>query len=50
MIPKGKREVLCYEFKGKYKDSDFIVYINAENGNEEEILQIIKDENGVLTF
>lgn len=50
MIPKGKREVLCYEFKGKYEDSDFIVYINAENGNEEEILQIIKDENGVLTF
>jgi len=50
MIPKGKGEVLCYEFKGKYKDSDFIVYINAENGNEEEILQIIKDENGVLTF
>ncbi len=50
LIPKGKREILCYEFKGKYKDSNFIVYINALNGNEEQILQIIKDENGVLTF
>lgn len=45
----GNREALCYEFKGKYKDNDFFVYINAENGNEENILQIIKDENGTLT-
>ena len=45
----GDREVLCYEFKGKYKVNDFFVYINAENGNEENILQIIKDEDGILT-
>ncbi|MGB7605013.1 MAG: germination protein YpeB [Lutisporaceae bacterium] len=45
----GNREALCYEFKGKYKDNDFFVYINAENGNEENILQIIKDEDGTLT-
>ena len=50
LIPKGKNEVLCYEFKGKYNDSDFIIYINALNGREEQILQIIKDENGTLTF
>lgn len=45
----GNREVLCYEFKGKYKDNDFFIYINAQNGNEENILQIIKDEDGTLT-
>lgn len=50
LIPKGKEEVLCYEFKGKYKDSDFIVYINSLNGKEEDVLQIIKNENGILTF
>lgn len=50
MIPQGSKEVLCYEFKGKYKENDFIVYINALNGKEEQILQIIKDENGTLTF
>lgn len=50
LIPKGKEEVLCYEFKGKYRGSDFIVYINAVNGSEEQILQIITDENGTLTF
>jgi spore germination protein len=50
LIPKGKEEVLCYEFKGKYRDADYIVYINALDGKEEQILQIIKNENGTLTF
>ena len=50
LIPKGKEEILCYEFKGKYKDSDFIVYINSQTGQEEQILQIIKNDNGTLTF
>lgn len=50
LIPKGKEEILCYEFKGKYQDSDFIVYINGQTAQEEQILQIIKNENGTLTF
>lgn len=45
----GDREQLCYEFKGTYKGNDYFVYINAENGNEENILRIIKEENGILT-
>lgn len=45
----GDQERLCYEFKGKYRDNDYFVYINAENGNEENILRIIKEENGTLT-
>lgn len=45
----GNKEQLCYEFKGKYKDNDYFVYINADNGNEENILRIIKDEGGTLT-
>lgn len=50
LIPKGKEEILCYEFKGKYRRGDYIVYINALDGSEEQILQLIKDENGTLTF
>lgn len=50
IIPKGVNEILCYEFKGKYNDSDFIIYINSLDGREEQILQIIKNENGTLTF
>lgn len=51
IIPKtGIKEVLCYEFKGKYRGSDFIVYVDALTGQETKILKIIKDENGTLTF
>ena len=50
LIPKGKEEILCYEFKGEQGDGDFIIYINAMNGKEEQILQIISNDNGTLTF
>jgi germination protein YpeB len=45
----GDKEQLCYEFKGKYNQSDYFVYINADTGYEENILKIIKDEDGTLT-
>ena len=42
IIPtEWKTEILCYEFKGKIDDTDFLVYINAETGREENILVII---------
>lgn len=43
-------EILCYEFKGKIDDSEFLVYINAENGREEDILIITNTPNGTLTM
>lgn len=50
LIPKdSKREVLCYEVKGKYKDKNFLIYINAQNGREEQILMLIESESGILT-
>lgn len=50
IIPKDSlREVLCYEFHGTYKDKNFIIYVNAENGREEEILLLIESETGILT-
>ena len=50
VIPKDSmREVLCYEFHGTYKDKNFIIYINAENGREEDILLLIESETGILT-
>jgi spore germination protein len=45
----GDKEQLCYEFKGKYNQSDYFVYINADTGYEENILKIIKDDDGTLT-
>ncbi len=50
LIPKdSKREVLCYEIKGKHNDSNFLVYINAYNGREEQVLMLIESETGILT-
>ena len=42
-------EVFCYEFKGKIDNIDFIAYINAETGEEEDILIITNTPNGTLT-
>ena len=50
IIPtEWKTEILCYEYKGKIDDTDFLVYINAETGREENILVIIDTPNGILT-
>lgn len=51
VIPKDSlQEVLCYEFKGTYLDRNFIVYVNAENGREENILMLIESDTGILTI
>lgn len=50
LIPKDStREVLCYEFKGTSQGRKFLIYINAENGREEDIQLLIESENGILT-
>lgn len=50
IIPtEWKTEIFCYEFKGKINDTDFLVYINAKTGKEENILVIIETPNGILT-
>lgn len=43
-------EILCYEFKGKVDDREFLVYVNAESGREEDILIITNTPNGTLTM
>lgn len=50
LIPKDSmREVLCYEFKGSFIGKNFLVYVNADNGREEEIFILLESEEGVLT-
>lgn len=51
VIPSvGLNEVYCYEFKcSAQDDSQVLVYINAETGNEEQILLLMISENGQLT-
>ena len=50
IIPtEWKTEVLCWEFEGNIEGLDFIVYVNAETGKEEDILIITNTPNGTLT-
>ena len=43
-------ELMCWEFKGKVDDREFLVYINVENGKEEDILVILNSSAGTLTM
>ena len=42
-------EIYCWEIQGKVADNEFLVYINAHTGEEEDILVIINTPNGTLT-
>lgn len=51
VIPKESgNEVQCYEFTCKSLDTgeDVLVYINTDNGNEEDIMMLIHSVNGTL--
>ena len=51
MIPKDNRtEVLCYEVYTMFRGKNYIIYINAENGREENVLMLIENESGTLTM
>lgn len=43
-------EIFCWEFKGTIDGTEFLVYINAETGKEEDILVIKNTPNGTLTM
>jgi len=43
-------EKLCYEFKCTLGEEAYIVYINVENGDEEQVFKIIDSEDGVLVI
>lgn len=50
IIPtEWKTELVCYEFKGKVEEKEFLVYINVDTGKEEDILVILDTPGGTLT-
>lgn len=46
----SQRDVFCYEIQGKFNERNYILYINVQSGEEEKILLLQEDENGVLTI
>jgi len=43
-------EAYCWEFRGTSYGEQFFVYVNAETGTEEKILQLITTSEGSLTM
>ena len=48
-LDSGK-EKLCWEFTGKIQSRDYILYINAETGLQEDILMIQHTNDGTLVM
>ena len=47
VMPKiGGQEVFCYEFRGTRQGEDYLIYINALNGSEEQIKRVINTPRG----
>ncbi|MCG8402891.1 MAG: germination protein YpeB [Firmicutes bacterium] len=44
------KELLTWEFKGTLGEDSYLVYINAMNGREENVLRLIENQDGVLTM
>ncbi|MFW5985686.1 MAG: germination protein YpeB [Halanaerobiaceae bacterium] len=51
VIPdESLKEILTYEIKGSVAGEEYLIYINARTGIEEEILQLIRTEKGSFTI
>jgi len=49
LIPKGNyKEVLTYEIYGESQDGAYYVYVNANNGEEEQIFKVVSTSQGDL--
>jgi len=46
----GGKEVLTWEFRGTSGGNTYLVYINAENGREEKILELVGMPGGTLVM
>lgn len=49
VIPHADAEVLCYECAMTYQGESYLVYMDAQTGQEVESLKFVPVENGVLT-
>lgn len=46
VIPKDSGELLCWEFDGTFSGERYLVYIDAAEGNAEEILRVMQTQDG----
>jgi germination protein YpeB len=52
LVPtEGRYEIICHEFVCQAEDErKFIIYVNAETGEQEKLLILLEDESGSLTI
>ena len=50
ILTDSNNELLTYEFKGTIEEKDFLIYINADTGVEEDVLLVVDRKNGILTM
>lgn len=51
LIPiAGGREVLAWQIRGETAGNTYLVFVNAENGNREQIFQVVETPEGILTI
>lgn len=51
LIPSGVTgEKLAYEFPAKQGEASYLIYVNALNGREENVLMLIETSDGTLTM
>ncbi len=51
LIPgDNQQELLCYEYLGRIDEEEYLIYINAYTGAEENVLHLIHTNEGVLTM
>lgn len=50
IIPQNRAEYLCYEVSATDGSDAFLVYIDAQNGAERELMQLLTGENGTLVM
>ncbi len=49
-LGSGRTEALCWEFDGAYDEGRYLVYIDAETGDEVQVLKVVLGGGGVLAM
>ncbi len=50
LIPYKNREQLCYEIVGIYEENEYRVYLDAQTGDEVQVLMIMQSAEGIMSI
>ncbi|MDR0896350.1 MAG: germination protein YpeB [Oscillospiraceae bacterium] len=49
-LGSGRTEALCWEFDGQWNGDRYLIYIDAETGEELQVLKVVLGGGGILTL